>query len=339
MQVLIVDDEPVIRYGLSKMAETYSPGMVEVCMAENGIEALGKIGESEPDIVLTDIRMPKMDGLALCKAIHDDYPRINVAVISGYGDFEYAQKCMTWGVKHYLLKPATKSDVHDVLERLVKHSMRGYVPVSRYLHWVDRIEECVWSLQSEQLAQNLKQWQAECLSDDIPLSRLKEMLGDCFDLLVERLQNRQCPIRLDHIDIRGNSADEMLRRFAGYLDDIMDKLRTMRRGNFKDPMEEAKAYIDNRLEQDLTLEEVACMVGLTPNYFSALFKKLNNETFVQYRIQKRMEKAKELLAIPHYRISDIASEVGYEDYPHFTKTFKKIVGITPSEYRSLLGIK
>ncbi|OUS76695.1 DNA-binding response regulator [Paenibacillus sp. MY03] len=339
MQVLIVDDEPVIRYGLSKMAETYSPGQMKVRTAVNGIEALRLIGEAEPDIVLTDIRMPKMDGLELCKAIHDDYPRIHMAVISGYGDFEYAQKSMAWGVKHYLLKPVTKSDVHDVLERLFKHSMRGYVSVTRYLHWVDRIEECVWSLQAEQLAQIIGQWQAECLSEDIPLARMKEMLGDCLDLLIERLQSRHYSLRLDRIDIQGCRADEMLMCFAGHLESIMNKLHTMRKGNFKDPMEEAKTYIDSRLSQDITLEEVACMVGLTPNYFSALFKKLTNETFVQYRIQKRMEKAKEMLAIPHYRISDIASEVGYEDYPHFTKTFKKIAGITPSEYRSELGVK
>ncbi|EFU40873.1 two component transcriptional regulator, AraC family protein [Paenibacillus vortex V453] len=52
-----------------------------------------------------------------------------------------------------------------------------------------------------------------------------------------------------------------------------------------------------------------------------------------------MEKAKKLLAIPHYKITDISFEVGYADHPHFTKTFKKVTGYTPSEYRELLGIE
>lgn len=52
-----------------------------------------------------------------------------------------------------------------------------------------------------------------------------------------------------------------------------------------------------------------------------------------------MERAKELLAVPHIRIVDVATGVGYDDYPHFTKTFKKIVGVSPSEFRTRLGIK
>lgn len=120
---------------------------------------------------------------------------------------------------------------------------------------------------------------------------------------------------------------------------VMNDLLTARRGNYKDPMEEAKAYIDNHLSVEISLKEVADMVGITPTYFSSLFKKVSGETFVSYRIHKRMEKARELLSIPHMRTVDVAAEVGYEDYPHFTKTFKKISGVSPSEYRSLLGIK
>ena len=116
-------------------------------------------------------------------------------------------------------------------------------------------------------------------------------------------------------------------------------LQDVRSGSFKDPMEEAKGFIDSRLSEDISLDQVAAMVGLTPTYFSSLFKKVTNETFVQYRIKKRMTKAKEMLAIPYVRIVDVASDVGYEDYPHFTKTFKKIVGVSPSEYRAGLGIK
>lgn len=71
----------------------------------------------------------------------------------------------------------------------------------------------------------------------------------------------------------------------------------------------------------------------------ALCSKMSNETFISYRINKRMEKARELLAIPHKRTVDIAAEVGYDDYPHFTKTFKKVFGISPSDYRESLGMK
>lgn len=93
------------------------------------------------------------------------------------------------------------------------------------------------------------------------------------------------------------------------------------------------------LSEEVTLDEVAKKVGLTRTYFSALFKKMTGETFVHYRIKKRMEEARKLLAVPTLTITDIAIQVGYEDYPHFTKTFKNFVGMSPSEYRSSFGIE
>ncbi|MNJ71465.1 HTH-type transcriptional activator Btr [compost metagenome] len=104
-------------------------------------------------------------------------------------------------------------------------------------------------------------------------------------------------------------------------------------------MAEAKAYIERNIAKEVTLEEVANLVGLTPNYFSLYFKKATGVTFINYRMTKRIEMAEKLLALPHYRIVDVAHETGYEDYSHFAKTFRKVNGLTPTEFRSRLGIK
>lgn len=339
MRLLIVDDEPVIRLGLVKMAEDYMPSFHQIRTAENGAAAMELIREAQPDLVLTDIRMPKMDGLALCEQISEQYPGIQTVVISGYNDFEYAQKCLNYGVKHYLLKPVTKKDVHDMLDNLLKKPARSYVPVSRYVERVDRLEQSIWSLNMEELDRLTAEWRDSCLASDMSLPQLRELLEDCIVLLGKRFQARSYSVELDPGLLPAASMQEALDSFEMRLRRMANGLKASRSGHFKDPMEEAKAYIDSRLSQEISLEQVAGMVGLTPTYFSALFKKLTNQTFVQYRINKRMEKAKELLSIPHIRIVDVAAEVGYEDYPHFTKTFKKIVGVSPSEYRSGLGIK
>ncbi|MCZ8514199.1 response regulator [Paenibacillus filicis] len=339
MRLLIVDDEPVIRLGLVKMAEDYMPPFQQIRTAENGAAAMELIREAQPDLVLTDIRMPKMDGLALCEQISEQYPGIQTVVISGYNDFEYAQKCLNYGVKHYLLKPVTKKDVHDMLDNLLKKPARSYVPVSRYVERVDRLEQSIWSLNMEELDRLTAEWRDSCLASDMSLPQLRELLEDCIVLLSKRFQARSYSVELDPGFLPAVSMKEALDSFEMRLRRMANGLQASRSGHFKDPMEEAKAYIDSRLSQEISLEQVAGMVGLTPTYFSALFKKLTNQTFVQYRINKRMEKAKELLSIPHIRIVDVAAEVGYEDYPHFTKTFKKIVGVSPSEYRSGLGIK
>lgn len=339
MHVLIVDDEPIIRRGIVKMAEMYTPAFSKIQTAENGEVALERIRASEPDLVLTDVRMPKMDGLELCRILYEEYPHIKTVVISGYSDFEYAQKSVNYGVRHYLLKPATKSDVHDMLNQLIKKPARNYIPPSRYIGWIDQMEELVWSLQMEELSSLLLRWREYCMSANITLAQLKELLDDCNAVLVKRFQARNYSPDSVPSHLQADSVKEALDAFESGLQTMIKGLLSVRSGNFKDPMEEARAYIDSRLAADISLDQVAAMVGLTPTYFSSLFKKINNETFVQYRINKRMAVAKELLAIPHVRIVDVAAEIGYDDYPHFTKTFKKIVGVSPSEYRARLGIK
>ncbi|MNF97535.1 HTH-type transcriptional activator Btr [compost metagenome] len=120
---------------------------------------------------------------------------------------------------------------------------------------------------------------------------------------------------------------------------MLQDLKSKRKGKQKDPVEEAKQYMEKHLAEEVSLEEVAEFIGLNPSYFSQLFKQNTQETFVQYRTRRRMEKAKKLLQQPHWRITDISGEVGYADHPHFTKTFKKYEGCLPSEYRQRMGIR
>lgn len=339
MHVLVADDEPVIVRGIAKMVQQFEPAAEKVTMANNGLAALAQIRASEPDIVFTDIRMPKMDGLQLCRTLHEEYPQIQIVVVSGYNDFAYAQQCVSYGVKHYLLKPVTRQDIHSVLEKMAQRRMPGYVAPSRYVEWVELMEQSVWMMQFAELDDLLKRWGGHCMSLNLSLGVMKELLQDCFAMIVKRLHEKGFPTSMLPEFAQSRSVAEAVDKFGDTLLAIRGELLLMRSGNYRDPMEEAKAYIDNRLAEDLSLEQVAAMVGLTPTYFSALFKKMTCETFVKYRINKRIDRARELLAVPHYRIIDIAGEVGYEDYPHFTKTFKKFVGVTPSEYRAGLGIR
>ncbi|OXM87812.1 response regulator transcription factor [Paenibacillus rigui] len=339
MRLLIVDDEPIIRKGLARMAEQYFVPMLEIRTAENGVRAMEMIREQTPDVVFTDIRMPKMDGMELSRLIHEFDDRIQVVVISGYNDFTYAQKCMSYGVKHYLLKPVTKPDMDEILDKLFKAKVKGYISLKKYEDWIEKVEQTIWLLQPDELERLTQEWKAYCLHSDMNLSPLKELLLDCLNVLAKRLHRKTSAIATDYPQLQADSKEEAFEAFEAQLGSMLSNLERNRSGNYKDPMQEARAYIDNHLSQEVTLEEVAEMVGLTPTYFSSLFKKMTHETFVQYRIKRRIEKAQALLAMPHVKLSDVAAEVGYEDYPHFTKMFKKMTGLSPTEFRSKLGIK
>ena len=104
--VLLVDDERIILEGLSVVVEWERHGTALAGKAKNGAEALEMIREIRPDIVITDLKMPNMNGLELIAAVREEYPDIVFVILSGYDEFEYAQRAMQYGVRHYLLKPA-----------------------------------------------------------------------------------------------------------------------------------------------------------------------------------------------------------------------------------------
>ncbi|MBO9604629.1 MAG: response regulator [Paenibacillaceae bacterium] len=116
--VLIVDDESLVRRTLRKMIESNETGWRVVAEASNGQEALEAIETAEPDLVITDVRMPRMSGIELAEAIHNRKKPTMVVILTGYKDFEYAQAALRFGVLDFLLKPCPEENVCDILRRL-----------------------------------------------------------------------------------------------------------------------------------------------------------------------------------------------------------------------------
>lgn len=106
------------------------------------------------------------------------------------------------------------------------------------------------------------------------------------------------------------------------------------KGNLSPAVRVAKKFIKNNYAKNIGLNDVAQVVNLSPVYFSVLFKKETNANFVDYLNRVRIDAAKEMLREIKYNISEIAGGCGFSDYRYFSKIFKKIVGITPSDYRS-----
>jgi len=124
-----------------------------------------------------------------------------------------------------------------------------------------------------------------------------------------------------------------------FIIDLLEKcveMRNLRTDTSKSSIIQAKSYISKHFhEADISLSSVAASINICPPYFSFLFKKEFGETFVSYLTNVRMNKAKELLCCSSKMITQIADEVGYNDYHYFTGLFKKLNGITPCEFRKL----
>lgn len=115
--VLVVEDEDIIRKGLIYMVDWLKVNCIVVCEAKDGKDGINKIKELKPDIVITDVKMPYIDGIEMLeKTIYEyDYEAI---IISGYSEFEYAQKAIKLGVTEYLLKPIDFEYLYKIIEKL-----------------------------------------------------------------------------------------------------------------------------------------------------------------------------------------------------------------------------
>ncbi len=117
-KVLIVDDEPVIAEGLKKIVDWEKYNCVVAGTASSGKEGLAMVEKCNPDILFTDIRMPGMDGLTMLAALRSEHKNLQVIILTGYRDFDYAREALNLGVFRYLVKPSKMKELDEAMESL-----------------------------------------------------------------------------------------------------------------------------------------------------------------------------------------------------------------------------
>lgn len=243
-KVVIIDDEPVIVEGLTRSIKWEEWGCEVVGSALNGMEGITLVKEKEPDILITDISMPKMDGLTMIASLKSQYETMEIMILTGYRDFDYAQRAIRLGVTRLLLKPSKMDELTEAIS-----AMTG----------------------------NLK--------------RMRE--ADVPDFEQEEK----------------NEAGSFI-------------------------VKNALAYIEEHYREKLTLTDVADQIYVSQWHLSKLLNRHTEHTFSELLNGVRIDAAKELLKDPSLRIGDIADEVGFMDIAHFSRVFKKQVGVSANEYRN-----
>lgn len=144
--IILADDEQNILFGMQKGINWEELGFIVAGTAQNGKEVLEMMDDLHPDLVISDIKMPFMDGLELAKTIHDNYMNTKVILFSGWDDFEYARLAISYGVSEYLMKPIDYDemkklliDMHQALEEEYNEKINwtrlenAYLKVCHYL--------------------------------------------------------------------------------------------------------------------------------------------------------------------------------------------------------------
>ncbi|MBP5553876.1 MAG: response regulator [Lachnospiraceae bacterium] len=411
MKVFLADDEIVVREGIRESFPWDKTDYTLVGEAPDGEMALPMIRDTNPDIVITDIRMPFMDGIELCRILRAQMPWIGIIVLSGYDEFEYARQCIQLGVREYLVKPINSENLLEALDKVsrqladerktIEHaaSLRARTGSDEQLVR----EKLIASLYSEEAAAEdshsvlkhlhsmgcnvIAPFYAVVDAAFTPVSKGQEVaydlsegsggvihasstrtgsallvLGDTAEDAEERayafatslareLERTECgEIRVGIGEIV-SSPEDILKSFKAArhirhilverADDKATILGTREMGeisgdeNSPSVISEAKLYMSGHFtDPNLMLQDVAKAVGMSNSRFSTVFSQQTGQTFTEYLIYLRLNKAKEMLKTTNIKSSQIARESGYNDSHYFSYIFKKNVGMTPSEYRT-----
>lgn len=190
-RIILVDDEEEIRKGIARRIDWQSLGFELIGDAENGEDALEKIEQLEPDVVMTDIRMPYMDGLTLCTRIRQKYPSMKILLFSGYDDFEYAKQAIKLNVSEYILKPVNMEELSEILTRvrrkldeeieqrrnidLLRESYRQSIPILREVFLNDMVRG---NVEASGIEERLKEYGVDLLNARKWIAAVVEVEGD-----------------------------------------------------------------------------------------------------------------------------------------------------------------
>lgn len=241
-KVLVVEDEELIRKGIVMTVDWAALGCVVVGEAANGAEGLEAALRLEPALIITDVKMPQMDGLEMLRRLREAGCTARVIILTAYDDFSYVRSALRLGAADYLLKP-----FHD-----------------------GELEKAIASL-----------------------------------------------------DTRPESRPDTLQ--AG----------SIRRGDKSKYVMEAMEYIRQHYnDPDISVGTVAQSLNISEGYLSHTFKKETDNTMLNYLTRYRIHMAMELLKDCRVKVYEVADQVGYRDIAYFSATFKKLTGMSPSEYQA-----
>lgn len=254
--VMLVDDEEEIRLAIEKKINWEELGFKVVGTAENGYEALDMALERRPDVVMTDINMPFMNGLEFSKQLKAELPTTKFVILTGYDEFEYAKEAIELAVVEYVLKPVNSDELYQLFSRL-KVRLDDEEEQRRNLENLEKYYQETFAqfkdINTHDLVEKAKVYIAEHFNES--------------DLSVDTLSN--------YLNVTPNYFSSLFRKKTGYT--FVTYLTNLR-------MEKAKWLLDNTDEKAYI---IAGLVGIEePNYFSYVFKKAYGISPSKYRLKK-----------------------------------------------------
>lgn len=347
-KLIIVDDELTFCRGLEKYIRKFFPELSVEAIFNKGEQATEYIQANRVDIVLSDIKMLGMSGLEMAKWIHEEYPHIQVILISGYSDFDYAKQAIQYNVADYLTKPINFQELKMRLDETVKKLKKNENSKKELekSDFVKTVFSC-GNLLLKGILNGDMALLAEGIDTMTSFSSLVEYgdedkahLCNLCDVILQSLEQNNIPVDEEYglayfkTQIEPLSSKAEIRSFlTDYFHKIADHNINLEEERDKMIVYRAKRFIERNYAKDISVGDVAEYVGLSAAYFSRLFHKVLHQTFVDYITNVRIVNSEKLLKESNYKIIEISAMVGFRSNTYFNSLFKRKTGMTPIEYR------
>lgn len=342
-EILFVDDDESIGFIISKFNLWKNSRFKIKKQARNGKEALEMLEKEAFDLVITDIRMPMVDGLELIKSMRHNGDKTAVILSSTYSDFEYAKEGLQLGAVDYIVKPLSEEDLSKALQRVENLFLEREIEKKKVTENISISKE------------KIEQWYNQMIHNDKDKSKLAAEFCNELEQLypnrieaypvimeqslsqmwknicyifpwIEQLEDFKCTFTDEDLCSQSESAIESLQC-------IINKYELNKQDSL---ISKICALIVSNISNEKILDFVAAEIGLSKDYIGKMFRNKLGITMGEYCTLIKMEYAKKMLQDSNMKIYEISTFLGYTTVDYFSKLFKNNVGHTPMQYRKQL---
>lgn len=324
-QILFVEDDEDILFLISRY-KLWRQGQYRIGgTAANGREALDKLAAAHYDLLITDIRMPVMDGLELCRRVRDLGYRIVIILASTYHDFAYAKEGMRLGAVEYIEKPFSEEKLAKALELAGRFLGGNMLEDEIYNRLMSKNQT------AQQIARDLT-GQLQAVFPDIPLMARREAAA-VLQGVYEKLGKRAPWLELmGRVSIY--ISENILEDTSGVLQEYLDIIHRYQLRKPDAVVQKMVSILKHNVCRPRLLDYLSEQMELSKDYMGKRFRNVVGITISEYCMRLKMEQAKAMLAGTTKKVYEISQELGYTTVDYFTGLFKSYTGVTPTAYRN-----
>lgn len=359
-KVMIVDDIEVMRRQIKRLPLWgESTGFNIIDEAEDGQEALCKLQSQPVDLLITDIKMPRINGIELLKEVNENSLATCVVFLSEHSEFNFAKEAIQYGIFDYLVKPVKADELENLLQKVKNYieeqekaktqlkkleeklmeKMDVYYPTGHINSIVQYI--LYGNKKGTEVIESMVEDTAAALGYDTMKTAI--VLQRAYNEILINIKESHGWIE-EFIDI--TSFDDINLTKYEDIDSIKKKMKEVLEtikliidrfiiDSNKTPLiKEICIYVLRNVEKDISITKISEVLFLTKNHIGDIFKQETGMTLGEYITMVKIERAKQLVIEGDLKNYEIAQNLGYRDVEYFGKLFKKNTGLTPMEYRN-----